>query len=1243
MTQTRTLTKDQGYAATLETRLPPLKEGSYRFIVRTDIKNEVYEAEGEANNTIASANALYLSVEEIPLGVARELTLAPGETRLFKVAAPLGNTMRVTLDDSDATATNELFLRWNDVPTGTAFDAVYDGPLQADQVATIPSTKPGDYYVLVRGVTRPDPAAKLTLTARLVPLEITSVVKDQGGDGRWVTVTINGADFSDDATVKLSRPGVAEFAPTRMQVIDATKIIAIFDLTAAPLGLYDVIVTNPDGAKAIEPYRYLVERAVEQEVTVGLGGPRVVPVGQAGTYAVTLQSLTNIDTPYVRYTFGIPYIGTNPKAYDIPYVEFSSNLTGTPDGTPDPAVPWASLRSDVNTSGYNLAPGYAFDLGAGGYTALTFTAQTYPIIRALEDRNFELVREFLYEQHPTWRAGRLLDAGFAPLQTLAPEIYKIFADPSEPVIKEGMPVFMPFQFNIVAAATPMTRAEFVAEQTREADRIRAKVLADPAAPGALMVIAGDREAWIAGWLAALEEAGLLRPEDQAPPIRESAKAASLMATLGMGLLLGPVGDQIITSTDLVPFFAKIREWYGDRPRTVADIARYDHRETELYGDHDVPVARVPTASEYDFGLAGKTYFQAFNVFSPMGGGDFGSDLSTGELSALELGRYLQEVAARSQQVAVIGPQGYGSDQYIPGSADLPFEIRFQNPADAGRKPGEIRIVTQLDDDLDAQSFTLGAITLGDIAITAPGGRSTFQADYDFVRAKGFVLRVTAGIDIGTRTANWLFQAIDPLTGEVIADPAIGLLPPNNGAGDGAGTVSYTVRARTDATSGTSIRTSARLLFNTAAPVDSADIVQVLDAIAPKTTLTVARVAGSATDYQLDWASGDDPGGAGLHHVSVYVAENGGAFRIWKRQITDTSAVFQGEAGKRYEFMVLGTDNVGNREQATAGLAVADDGFQFNLGSLPVVRDTDIPPPPAPAPTATVPNALFEEALQQVPIGRSALAPAEFQSTVAPFAAAAFATGLPGGAAGITALALFVDTDGSVIVSAGPNRGWLYRIPATGGAAGEPFATLSEPVFDLARDLDGQLWATTGGGTLVKLDETGAVRASYGAGITQSLALDRATGQFYVTSADGIELFDPRTGQFRHFSDRRVDDIAVGPDGRLWATSWPVRGRLLTFDVRAIPARWPRSTHSLTRWPSVKPARSWKGSCSSRPTGTTPARPGPTCGPMISPPARRWPSPAAARGARAWRSRATAASSSPSRRRSTSWRRWSRPR
>ena len=52
------------------------------------------------------------------------------------------------------------------------------------------------------------------------------------------------------------------------------------------------------------PYRYLVERALEPDVTIGMGGPRVHRGGQRGPYSVSLQSLTNVDTPYVYFQFG---------------------------------------------------------------------------------------------------------------------------------------------------------------------------------------------------------------------------------------------------------------------------------------------------------------------------------------------------------------------------------------------------------------------------------------------------------------------------------------------------------------------------------------------------------------------------------------------------------------------------------------------------------------------------------------------------------------------------------------------------------------------------------------------------------------------------------------------------------------------------------------------------------------------------------------------------------------------------
>src|SRR5581483_8883158 len=103
------------------------------------------------------------------------------------------------------------------------------------------------------------------------------------------------------AIVKLVRPGFAEVEPVSARVMDGTRIVAVFDLRQVPHGLYDLTVINPDGARATVPYRYLVETALEEDVAVGLGGPRFLELGQTGLYGVTVQSLTNVDTPYVQF------------------------------------------------------------------------------------------------------------------------------------------------------------------------------------------------------------------------------------------------------------------------------------------------------------------------------------------------------------------------------------------------------------------------------------------------------------------------------------------------------------------------------------------------------------------------------------------------------------------------------------------------------------------------------------------------------------------------------------------------------------------------------------------------------------------------------------------------------------------------------------------------------------------------------------------------------------------------------
>src|SRR5205814_1972603 len=149
------------------------------------------------------------------------------------------------------------------------------------------------------------------------------------------------------------------------------------------------------------------------------------------------------------FQFGVPNVNGGAPDPTKPSTKlvFQSDLRGGPQGTAGQDVPWASLDSAVNTTGEMLAPGYVLDLPDRGATSLTFTAQTYPWLRQLR------------ETDPT-------------------AFLKIFN-----------PKKLAFRFHILAAATVLTRAEFVAQQTSQALHLRDQILADGTASKALVVLA----------------------------------------------------------------------------------------------------------------------------------------------------------------------------------------------------------------------------------------------------------------------------------------------------------------------------------------------------------------------------------------------------------------------------------------------------------------------------------------------------------------------------------------------------------------------------------------------------------------------------------------------------------------------------------------------------------------------------------------------------------------------------------
>ncbi len=140
-------------------------------------------------------------------------------------------------------------------------------------------------------------------------------------------------------------------------------------------------------------------------------------------------------------------------------------------------VPWASLDPVVNTSdtpGYLLAPGYLLDEHAGGYAGFSFNVATYPLLNELLSYDWGRVKEMAYAVFPELAATDALRAGPTALNEIAPGLYEAFMKrlllPCEALR------YMAFQFPIVAAATTMTRDEFVDHVVAESLRLRTAIL-----------------------------------------------------------------------------------------------------------------------------------------------------------------------------------------------------------------------------------------------------------------------------------------------------------------------------------------------------------------------------------------------------------------------------------------------------------------------------------------------------------------------------------------------------------------------------------------------------------------------------------------------------------------------------------------------------------------------------------------------------------------------------------------------
>ncbi|NCT62651.1 MAG: hypothetical protein GPJ03_06150, partial [Microcystis aeruginosa G13-01] len=288
--------------------------------------------------------------------------------------------------------------------------------------------------------------------------------------------------------------------------------------------------------------------------------------------------------------------------------------------------------------------------------------------------------------------------------------------------------------------------------------------------------------------------------------------------------------------------------------------------------------------------------------------------------------YIPETCPPKDPNDIIGPIGFGQENWIANST-LPYTIRFENdPVFASAAAQEVIITQQLDADLDWRTFRLDDFGWGGLIFDLPGNTAFHSQRFNFTQEYGFLVDVTAGIDIATGVATWHIITIDPNTGDKPLGVDQGFLPVNNDEGIGEGFVSYQVRTKRTIQTGTVIDAQARIIFDTEEPIDTPPIFNTIDINAPITSVKPLAAITNNPEFLVQWQGNDDNNGSAIADYTVYVSENGGTFTPWLVDTLLTEATYVGTTGNTYAFYAIASDNAGNIEitptaaQATTRIA-----------------------------------------------------------------------------------------------------------------------------------------------------------------------------------------------------------------------------------------------------------------------------------------------------------------------------------
>ena len=165
---------------------------------------------------------------------------------------------------------------------------------------------------------------------------LSAIRPSTGGDTGTVSVILHGSGFKGGATVKLVSGGSEIVGNPVSVAADGRTIAATFDLTGKTHGLWDVVVTSPDGTSATLAQSFTIEEGRAAQLWVDIVGPTRLREGRPQRYFIRYGNDGNNDTYDILLLVEVPrkmdfIIGETLPL--LPGVEWSQIPRGIDDGS----------------------------------------------------------------------------------------------------------------------------------------------------------------------------------------------------------------------------------------------------------------------------------------------------------------------------------------------------------------------------------------------------------------------------------------------------------------------------------------------------------------------------------------------------------------------------------------------------------------------------------------------------------------------------------------------------------------------------------------------------------------------------------------------------------------------------------------------------------------------------------------------------------------------------------------------